>query len=60
MITRRDEMQKFGCSNNQEAADKECRRQCRLAKTNGGTVHYSLSRMIDAKVPLSTIRAVSR
>lgn len=53
-------MQKFGCSNNQEAADKECRRQCRLAKTNGGTVHYSLSRMIDAKVPLSTIRAVSR
>ncbi len=53
-------MQKFGCANNQEAADKECRRQCRLAKQNGSTVPYSLSRMIDAKVPLSTIRAVSR
>ncbi|OOG85734.1 hypothetical protein B0E42_13105 [Pseudomonas sp. A25(2017)] len=57
---RRNQMQKFGCANNQEAADKECRRQCRLAKKNGSTVPYSLSRMIDAKVPLSTIRAVSR
>ncbi|QLG93878.1 hypothetical protein HZF02_18860 [Pseudomonas yamanorum] len=53
-------MPKLGCANNQEAADKECRKQCRLAKQNGSTVPYSLSRMIDAKVPLSTIRLVSR
>jgi len=55
-----DEMPKFGCANNQQAADKECRKQCRLAKQSGSTVPYSLSRMIEAKVPLSTIRAVSR
>lgn len=44
----------------QAAADKECRRICKQAKENGGTVPYSLSRMIDAKVPLSTIRKVIR
>ncbi|WP_236169754.1 hypothetical protein [Pseudomonas atacamensis] len=53
-------MQKFGCAKNQEEADRECRKQCRLAKQNGSTVPYTLSRMIEAKVPLSTIRAVSR
>lgn len=53
-------MQKFGCSNNQEKADKECRRQCLEAKKRGGTVHFTLARMIEAKVPLSTIRAVTR
>lgn len=44
----------------QAAADKECRRLCKKAKENGGTVPYSLSRMIEAKVPLSTIRKVIR
>lgn len=44
----------------QKASDKECRRICKLAKANGGTVPYTLIRMIDAKVPLSTIRAVLR
>lgn len=53
-------MQKFECAKNQEKADRECRKQCRLAKQSGSTVPYTLSRMIEAKVPLSTIRAVSR
>lgn len=44
----------------QAEADKECRRLCKVAKASGGTVPFSLSRMIDAKVPLSTIRAVIR
>ena len=44
----------------QAAADKECRRLCKQAKENGGTVHFGLGRMIDAKVPLSTIRKVLR
>ncbi|MNO56397.1 hypothetical protein D3C76_469100 [compost metagenome] len=44
----------------QAAADKECRRLCKKAKEIGGTVPFSLSRMIDAKVPLSTIRKVLR
>lgn len=46
--------------NAQKAADKECRRLCKLAAENGGTVPFTLSRMIDAKVPLSTIRKVYR
>ena len=46
--------------NQQKVADKECRRLCKLAKESGGTVPYTLSRMIDAKVPLSTIRKVIR
>lgn len=53
-------MPKFGCSNAQADADKECRRQCKVAKQAGNTVPYSLCRMIEAKVPLSTIRAVVR
>ncbi|MNC25290.1 hypothetical protein D3C75_733720 [compost metagenome] len=44
----------------QAAADKECRRLCKQAKEHDGTVPFSLSRMIDAKVPLSTIRKVLR
>ena len=51
----------MGASYNAQAeADKECRRLCKLAKENGGTVPYSLGRMIEAKVPLSTIRKVVR
>lgn len=44
----------------QAEADKECRRLCKQAKEQGGTVPFSLSRMIEAKVPLSTIRRVLR
>jgi hypothetical protein len=51
---------KYGCSNAQEEADKACRKACRDAKRRGSTVPYSLSRMIDAGVPLSTIKAVIR
>jgi len=43
---------------NQDAADKLCRKICREAARDGGTVSFSLSRMIEAKVPLSTIRKV--
>ena len=44
----------------QAAADKDCRRLCKQAKENGGTVPFGLGRMIDANVPLSTIRKVLR
>lgn len=45
---------------NQDKADLHCRKQCREAKSRGHKVGYSLSRMIDAKVPISTIMAVLR
>lgn len=44
----------------QKAADKEARRQIRLAFKTGGTVPYSLGRLIELKISLRVIRAVYR
>lgn len=45
---------------NQDRADKECRRICREAARDGRTVPFTLARMIDAKVPVKTIKKVIR
>lgn len=44
----------------QEAAYKEIRRICRIAKNTGGTVSYSLGEMVRAGVSVSTIKKVIR
>lgn len=44
----------------QGAADKEARRLVRVAYKLGGTVPYSLGRLIELKFSLKVIRAVSR
>jgi ribosomal protein L28 len=46
--------------NQQAAADKEARRLVRLAYQNGGTVPFSLGRLIDLKISTKIIRAVYR
>lgn len=45
---------------NQEAADKEARRLIRLAYKTGGTVGYSLNRLLSLGVSLKIVRAVYR
>lgn len=45
---------------NQKEADKEARRQVRLAYKTGGTVPYSLGRLIELGFSLKVIRAVIR
>lgn len=45
---------------NQDAADKEARRLVRLAYKTGGTVGFSLNRLISLGVSLKVIRAVKR
>jgi hypothetical protein len=44
----------------QAAADKEARRLVRVAFRAGGTVPYSLGRLIELKLSLNVIRAVYR
>lgn len=44
----------------QRAADKEARRLCRIAYQTGGTVGYSLGRLIELKLSLKVIRAIHR
>lgn len=44
----------------QAAADKEARRQCRLAYRTGGTVPYTLERLITLKLSLKVIRSIYR
>jgi hypothetical protein len=45
----------------QEAASaKEARRFCRLAYATGGTVPYSLRRLIELKLRLKVIKAIYR
>jgi hypothetical protein len=45
---------------NQDAADKEARRQVRIAYKTGGTVWYSLNRLLSLGVSLKVVRAVYR
>lgn len=42
------------------AADKEAKRQIKLAYATGNTVPYSLARLIELKTSLKVIRAVIR
>lgn len=44
----------------QAAADKTARRLCREAYERGGTVPYSLSRLLDLKLSVKMIRAIVR
>ena len=44
----------------QAAADKEARRLVRIAYRTGGTVPYSLGRLLELKLSLKVIRAVLR
>jgi hypothetical protein len=44
----------------QAAADKEARRQCRLAYKTGGSVPYTLERLISLKLSLKVIRSIYR
>lgn len=44
----------------QGQADREARRIIRKAYASGGTVPYSLARLLELKVSLSVIRAVYR
>lgn len=44
----------------QAAADKEAKRITRIAYRTGGTVPYTLVRLIDLKFSLKIIRAVHR
>lgn len=44
----------------QAAADKEAKRLVRIAYKTGGTVPYTLSRLIDLKFSLKIIQAVHR
>jgi hypothetical protein len=46
--------------NAQGEADKAARRICREAYARGGTVPYSLGRLIELKLSLKVIRAVYR
>ena len=42
------------------AAAKEARRFCKLAYATGGTVPYSLRRLIELKLSLKVIKAIYR
>lgn len=42
----------------QKVADKEARRLVRLAYKSGGTVGFSLSRLIELKISTKVLRAV--
>lgn len=42
------------------AADKEARRLCRIAHRTGGTVPYTLGRLLELKLSLSVVRAIYR
>lgn len=44
----------------QSDADKEARRLVRIAYKTGGTVPYSLGRLIELRLSLKVIRAVIR
>jgi hypothetical protein len=44
----------------QKAADKKAKRLIKIAYNTGGTVPFSLGRMIDLKCSLKVIRAVLR
>ncbi len=44
----------------QAAADKEARRLVRIAYKTGGTVPYTLGRLLELKVSLKVVRAVYR
>jgi nicotinic acid phosphoribosyltransferase len=46
--------------NAQAAADKEARRLVRIAYANGGTVSFSLRRLLELKLSLKVVRAVHR
>lgn len=46
--------------NQQAAADKEAKRHIKIALETGGTVPYSLGRLIELKCSLKTIQAVIR
>ena len=45
---------------NQDAADKEARRIVRVAYATGGTVGFSLSRLLELKISLKVLQAVYR
>jgi hypothetical protein len=44
----------------QAAADKEARRLCRIAYKTGGTVPYTLGRLLELKLSLKVVRAIYR
>lgn len=44
----------------QAAADKEARRQVRIAYKAGGTVPYSLGRLLELNFSMKVVRAVIR
>lgn len=44
----------------QAAADKEARRMVRVAYATGGTVSFSLSRLLELKISIKVLRAVYR
>lgn len=46
--------------NAQAAADKEAKRLTRIAFATGGTVPFTLGRLLDLKFSLKVIRAVHR
>lgn len=46
--------------NQQKAADKEAKRLIKIALETGGTVPYSLGRLLELKCSLKTIQAVIR
>jgi hypothetical protein len=50
----------LGMYDPQKIADKEAKRLCRLAYKTGGTVPYSLSRLLELKLSLNVIRAICR
>ena len=50
----------LGMYDPQKIADKEARRLCRLAYKTGGTVPYSLSRLLELKLSLNVMRAICR
>jgi len=45
---------------NQTAADKEARRMVRVAFATGGTVPFTLGRLIELKISIKVLRAVYR
>lgn len=46
--------------NQQKAADKEAKRLIKIALETGGTVPYSLGRLLELKCSIKTIKAVIR
>ena len=47
-------------ANPQAAADKEARRLCRLAYKTGGTVPYSLAKLLELHLSLKVVLAIYR